>query len=292
MRINNLNHNIDLLNLLRPEKNSNDLFGLLKMQHTIPRYPKSGMDSYIPSKNSMYVSYGNYGNKPKRIANWSDAVLDDINFKHDGMTDETSITVNGISLLKKEMPFVDCDRCLEIKAENNEIVFENGKYYKYKNRNGNDRVLACVNDQVEQPYSEQLADKQYRQSDEMGSFWGILGCEGFYGRAYYSHDEQRKILNDAGITEGFFSVQVGSKKQELFYSNGDSSVAIPKWQYDSKYNMLMNQWSTLKNYETGSVFKIDGKEYVLSADKKLDIPYGADIFDMEYPPLEQRVIWD
>ncbi len=54
----------------------------------------------------------------------------------------------------------------------------------------------------------------------------------------------------------------------------------------------MNQWSTLKNYETGSVFKIDGKEYVLSADKKLDIPYGADIFDMEYPPLEQRVIWD
>ena len=115
MRINNLNHNIDLLNLLRPEKNSNDLFGLLKMQHTIPRYPKSGMDSYIPSKNSMYVSYGNYGNKPKRIANWSDAVLDDINFKHDGMTDETSITVNGISLLKKEMPFVDCDRCLEIK---------------------------------------------------------------------------------------------------------------------------------------------------------------------------------
>ena len=62
MRINNLNHNIDLLNLLRPEKNSNDLFGLLKMQHTIPRYPKSGMDSYVPSKNSMYVSYGNYGN--------------------------------------------------------------------------------------------------------------------------------------------------------------------------------------------------------------------------------------
>ena len=292
MRINNLNRYKDLFSLLRPEKNSKGLFDLLKMQHTIPRYPKSGMDSYIPSKDSMYVSYGNYGNKPKRIANWSDAVLDDINFKHDGMTDETSITVNGISLLKKKMPFVDCDRCLEIKAENNEIVFENGKYYKYKNRNGNDRVLACVNDQVEQPYSEQLADKQYRQSDEMGSFWGILGCEGFYGRAYYSHDEQRKILNDAGITEGFFSVQVGSKKQELFYSNGDSSVAIPKWQYDSKYNMLMNQWSTLKNYETGSVFKIDGKEYVLSADKKLDIPYGADIFDMEYPPLEQRVIWD
>lgn len=291
MRINNLNHNIDLLNLLRPEKNSNDLFGLLKMQHTIPRYPKSGMDSYIPSKNSMYVSYGNYGNKPKRIANWSDAVLDDINFKHDGMTDETSITVNGISLLKKEMPFVDCDRCLEIKAENNEIVFENGKYYKYKNRNGNDRVLACVNDQVEQPYSEQLADKQYRQSAEMGSFWGILGCEGFYGRAYYSHDEQRKILNDAGITEGFFSVQVGSKKQELFYSNGVAGVVLPKWRYDATYNMFMNQ-NVLKDYETGSVFTIGGKEYVLSADKKLDIPYGADIYDIKYPPADKKIVKD
>ncbi len=291
MRINNLNRDIDLFSLLRPEKNSKDLFGLLKMQHTIPRYSKSGMDSYIPGKNSMYVSYGNYGNKPKRIANWSDAVLDDINFKHDGMTDETSITVNGISLLKKKMPFVDCDRCLEIKAENNEIVFENGKYYKYKNRNGNDRVLACVNDQVEQPYSEQLADKQYRQSDEMGSFWGILGCEGFYGRAYYSHDEQRKILNDAGITEGFFSVQVGSKKQELFYSNGVAGVVLPKWRYDTTYNMFMNQ-NVLKDYEIGSVFKIGGKEYVLSADKKLDIPYGADIYDIKYPPADKKIVKD
>lgn len=289
MRINNLNRDIDLLSLLRPERDSKDLFGLLKMQHTIPRNPKSGMDSYIPSKDSMYVSYGN---KPERIGKYSNAVLDIINFKHDITSDETGITVNGVKYSQKEIPFVDCDRCLEIKAENNELVFEDGKYYKYKDHNGDYRALACAFDHVAQPFSEQLAEKQYRQSDEMGSFWSILGREGFYGRAYYSHDEQRKILNDAGITVGFFSVQVGSRKQELFYSNGDSSVAIPKWQYDSKYNMLMNQWSTLKNYETGSVFKIDGKEYVLSSDKKLDIPYGADIFDMEYPPLDKRVIWD
>lgn len=288
MRINNLNHNIDLLNLLRPEKNSNDLFDLLKMQHTIPRYPKSGMDSYIPSKDSMYVSYGN---KPEHIGKYSNAVLDRINFKRDVMTDETNIIINGVNYPKKDIPFVDCDRCLEIKAENNEIVFERGKYYKYKDRDGNDRALACVYDSLSQPYSEQLAEKQYRQSAEMGSFWGILGCEGFYGRAYYSHDEQRKILNDAGITEGFFSVQVGSKKQELFYSNGVAGVVLPKWRYDATYNMFMNQ-NVLKDYETGSVFTIGGKEYVLSADKKLDIPYGADIYDIKYPPADKKIVKD
>ena len=246
------------------------------------------MDSYIPSKDSMYVSYGN---KPERIGKYSNAVLDIINFKCDFTSDETGIMVNGLKYSQKEIPFVDCDRCLEIKAENNELVFEDGKYYKYKDHNGNYRALACAFDHVAQPFSEQLADKQYRQSAEMGSFWSILGREGFYGRAYYSHDEQRKILNDAGITEGFFSVQVGSKKQELFYSNGVAGVVLPKWRYDATYNMFMNQ-NVLKDYETGSVFKIGGKEYVLSADKKLDIPYGADIYDIKYPPADKKMVKD
>ena len=35
------------------------------------------------------------------------------------------------------------------------------------------------------------------------------------------------------------------------------------------------------NYEPGSVFKLNGKEYVLSEDHTLDIPYGEDLLCLE-----------
>lgn len=37
------------------------------------------------------------------------------------------------------------------------------------------------------------------------------------------------------------------------------------------------------NYEPGSVFKLNGKEYVLSENHTLDIPYGEDLWCLEYP---------
>ena len=30
-------------------------------------------------------------------------------------------------------------------------------------------------------------------------------------------------------------------------------------------------------------FKYDGKEYAMNADRKFDIPYGEDIFDIQFP---------
>ena len=37
------------------------------------------------------------------------------------------------------------------------------------------------------------------------------------------------------------------------------------------------------NYEPGSVFNLNGKEYVLSENHTLDIPYGEDLWCLEYP---------
>ena len=42
-----------------------------------------------------------------------------------------------------------------------------------------------------------------------------------------------------------------------------------------------------RDYEPGSVFRVGGEEYVLSEDRKLDIPYGADIYDVKWPPRKQ-----
>jgi hypothetical protein len=41
-------------------------------------------------------------------------------------------------------------------------------------------------------------------------------------------------------------------------------------------------------YEVGSIFKVGGKEYALNEQRKLDIPYGEDIFDIEFPKQMQE----
>ena len=105
---------------------------------------------------------------------------------------------------------------------------------------------------------------------------------------YYSKAEQQSLLNDAGISEGFFSVQIGSKKQEYFYSNGNAGVAVRKFEYDAVYDMFAKRGSALFNeYDIGSVFMIGGKEYILNEDRKFDIPYGEDIFDVQFPKRAQ-----
>ncbi|MDE7478126.1 MAG: hypothetical protein K2M91_09285 [Lachnospiraceae bacterium] len=270
-----IEYNDILINLLLKQRKNN----------TMPKLLNSGWDSYIPGENSIYETYGP---KVEVSSKFSDTVMDIINFDVAKMIqEETSVTIGGVKYFIKDIPPIDCDRCLEIKAVDNKIIFESGKYYKYKDRDGNYRALTCQYNDVGQPFSEQIAKKVYKESDEMGHFWSVLGCEGVYGTMYYSNEEQKKILNDAGIKEGFFSVQVGSRKQELFYSNGVAGVAVPKSRYDGTYNMFMDG-KVLEEYAVGSVFIIGGKEYILNADKKLDIPYGVDIYDIKYPPREVK----
>ena len=99
---------------------------------------------------------------------------------------------------------------------------------------------------------------------------------------YYSADEQKRLLNDAGIREGFSSVESGSRKQDYFYSNGSAGVAVRKFEYDAVYDMFTNRGSALFNkYEVGTIIKVGGKEYTMNADGKFDIPYGEDIFDIQ-----------
>uniref|UniRef100_I5AW37 Uncharacterized protein n=1 Tax=Eubacterium cellulosolvens (strain ATCC 43171 / JCM 9499 / 6) TaxID=633697 RepID=I5AW37_EUBC6 len=90
------------------------------------------------------------------------------------------------------------------------------------------------------------------------------------------------MLNDSGITEGFYSVQIGKCKQEYFYSNGTSGRVVKKREYDALYDSLVHGYSSLCNYEIGKVIEFGGKEYVLNEQRRFDIPYGEDIFDVKY----------
>lgn len=83
-------------------------------------------------------------------------------------------------------------------------------------------------------------------------------------------------------------MQVGDNRQEYFYSNGNAGTAVPKERYDNTYRMFMEYTETVfRDYAPGDVFLVAGKEYVLSEDKKLDLPYGADVYDVKWPPRKQ-----
>ena len=266
--------NRDILNLLTPRK----------PYKSVLTFQNPGRDSSIPSENSVYEIYVR---KTVVSEKFPQAIVDIINFDLGSVVeDETGFTIDGVKYMRKDMPSVSLDRCNEIRAENNEIVFERGKYYKFQDREGKYHVLDCRGNSVSQPYSEQTMKRQNEESFQMGKFWGCIGCEGVYGSKYYSDEEQRKILKEAGIQEGFFSVQVGDKRQELFLSNGAAGAVVPKRRYDGTYNMFMNT-NILDDYAVGSVFVIGGKEYILDEHKKLDIPYGADIYDIKFPMREK-----
>lgn len=256
-----------------------------KQNKNISVFPNLGRDSYVHGENSVYEIYVR---KTVVSGKFPQAIVDIINFDLGSVVeDDTGFTVGGVKYLRKDLPAVDLDHCLEIKAENNEVVFERGRYYKFQDREGKYHVLDCRGNSVSQPYSEQTMKLQNEESDQMGKFWGCIGCEGVYGSKYYSDEEQKKILNAAGIKDGFFSVQVGEKRQELFLSNGVAGTVVPKRRYDGTYNMFMNT-NVLDKYAVGSVFVIGGKEYILDENKRLDIPYGADIYDIKYPMMEKQ----
>ena len=53
--------------------------------------------------------------------------------------------------------------------------------------------------------------------------------------------------------------------------------------YNARYKNLTSGGILLDEYEAGDIFKIGDKEYILSENHTLDIPYGEDIYNLEYP---------
>ncbi|MDE5780549.1 MAG: hypothetical protein K2I03_03610 [Lachnospiraceae bacterium] len=266
----------------------NYLIAMQNKKNVKAKFVESGRDSYISSENSIYEIYGNKVDHNKKF---SQTILDAINFLYKGIEeDETSFSIGNVNYLKKDIPSIDIGQCLEIKAVNNKVTFTNGKYYRFKDSSGIYRAITCRCNGLEQPYSELAAKKANDVSYRFSKFWDLLAWNGTYIGLYYSPDEEKKMLNDAGINEGFFSVEVGSNKQDYFYSNGVAGFAVPKSRYNATYNMFMNREGLLDEWDAGAVFIIGGKEYILSEDKKLDIPYGADIYDIKYPPRSSKEI--
>lgn len=219
----------------------------------------------------------------------SDTILDMINFSYlEGTELPDGFIFGGVKYSKNDFPNISLDKCEKAVAENNALVFQPGKYYQFTDEAGKTHILTCTYGRLYQPRSDTKRGVRDDTSFEIGQFWNKLSKNGTFIGSYYSNETERKLLNDAGITEGFFSVQVGDNRQEYFYSNGNAGTAVPKERYDNTYHMFMEYTETLfRDYDPGDIFLVGGKEYVLSEDKKLELPYGADVYDVKWPPRKR-----
>lgn len=115
-------------------------------------------------------------------------------------------------------------------------------------------------------------------------FWMKLTQNPTFMGLSYSAEETRNQLHGAGIQKGFFTVTVGDHTATQFLSEGKNAAAVySKAYYDDQYYNYVKSGGICRDYEPGDVFKIDGEEYIVSEDGKLDVPYGADIWNIEWP---------
>ncbi|MBD5503924.1 MAG: hypothetical protein HDR09_09330 [Lachnospiraceae bacterium] len=162
---------------------------------------------------------------------------------------------------------------------NNAISFDRYSYYKFNGKGGKEHAVLSLGGALSVGI---LGNSSYdKEAVDYVNFWNSLARKnpsGIYMK--FSNEEIRGRLAGAGIENGFFTVSIGGSTVTHYLSQGETSSAVhSKEQYDNRYNMITSG-KFFKQFEAGQKVMIGGKEYVLGEDKKLDIEYGADIFDM------------
>ncbi len=214
-------------------------------------------------------------------------ILDIFNFGEVIPCSDGIYTYKGVSFTGKQIPKVDSSRCKEIKAENNVVTFQKNSYYKYTTKDGVAHCMASGENSLNTSYSDAISGNSDNTSHMASWFWEILSSkESVYIGLHYSEEEQKQYLDDAGVKKGFFTVQVGDSKAEHYYSGGDTTIH-PKWEYDEHFAAITSIGGLFSEEKPGDIFELDGKEYVLSDKHTLDIPYGADIFNLKYPRMRE-----
>ena len=103
----------------------------------------------------------------------------------------------------------------------------------------------------------------------------------------YSADEVRERLHNMGIQKGFFQVKFGNQSATHFLTEGKGAAGVySKAYYDDQYYNYVKSGAICREYEPGAIFRIDGEEYAVTEDRKLDVPYGADIWNVEWPKVK------
>lgn len=217
----------------------------------------------------------------------SDTLLRFINSDISGLKQHGNVyEYDGICFTKEQIPKVDTTKLSEVKAKNNVMDFGQNSYFKYVDSSGNEHVLFTRNRCIATLCSERIRGAEHDAvAQDYVKFWNYMtSADPVYYGLHWSQDEVREYMSEAGIETGFFTVKIGEKEATQYYSASETGGVIhSKARYDSKYEHLTSTGYELMGYEPGSVFKLNGKEYVLSENHTLDIPYGEDLWCLENP---------
>lgn len=207
---------------------------------------------------------------------------------------------DGISFKASDIPKLNIDSLYEAYAKRNVMDFGSAKYFKYTNSSGKSlAIFSTPKGSLCTPISENiLGYSDYDiETERYLHFWNKLKS----GHALmlppgnsnlpsfgYSDDDIRNYLNNAGISKGFFSVKVGLKQSDFFYSDSKQNPLYTKEEYDLRYyTMTSSDFSYDKSVfnciDPGTEITISGEKYILKDDFTLDIPYGTDIYDIQIP---------
>lgn len=192
----------------------------------------------------------------------------------------------GIYFTAEQIPKINVEILDEVKAKNNIIDFGKCHYFKYVDAEGENHCLYTDEKGIGSVVSEIMRGEPYDADlEKYASFWRYMMTEDpIYIGLTYSDEEIRSYMSEAGMETGFFTVRMGDREMTQFFSATKVTSPIQsKERYDLRYQSLTSDGNLLNGYEPGSVFKIDGTEYILSSAHTLDIPYGEDIYNLKYP---------
>lgn len=202
--------------------------------------------------------------------------------------DDIYVEYNGYRFLKSQIPDIDTSKLETVTAKNNVIDFGKNKYFKYVTSDGKECNLISRAHSIGTLSSEAVKyDSINKEAGRYADFWDYMISEDpVYIELSFSREEIKGYLSEAGIEPGFITIKIGDEVATQYYSQSKIQGLIhSKERYDVDYNKLTSPPGYLKDFEPGETVKVGGVEYIINEKRCIDIPYGADVFDIEYPKV-------
>ncbi|MCI8389948.1 MAG: hypothetical protein HFI35_04470 [Roseburia sp.] len=195
----------------------------------------------------------------------------------------------------KNLPKIPTDMMQPIRAVDNCITLKQGEYYKFTASDGSGWAMT-VNQygriylsRTETEYATEHGTKEVCIEASKYSYMlsTFRTCSKEYGAHDITEDDITALLEELGVKKGFFTVNIGSESRTYLYSN-DGRVHT-QFEYDGRYYAYTDSSVRLSHFDVGDEWIIAGKKYALDEEGRLAIPYGEDIFDVNYaPPMKYK----
>lgn len=202
--------------------------------------------------------------------------------------DDTFVEYKGYRFRKSQIPNIDTSKLKTITAKNNVLDFGKNNYFKYVSSDGKECNLFSGMKSIGTLMSESVKGVTANlDAERYASFWRyMMSKDPVYLDLSFSNEDIKNYLSEAGLEPGFITIKMGNKVATQYFSQGKNQGIIhSKERYDIDYNGLVSPSGYLKNFEPGAIVKIGGVEYTINEKYCIDIPYGVDVFDIEYPKV-------